>query len=309
MGTNFVSSLTDLVNLVALFQMKTAPKPDLEPLEKQATNGIRQIVSLILDDHASSIKRGSAAWCLHRLAYLAVENLGLIAKKKPELIRPIAETSMVWPALISPHGDFAKSNEQLMERLHVGRCSLLRIVPKKGQKKQWSFLTPATQIAQTLIREIEGLRCYYRAKNRTESDPEMARINKKHGFSSVWKSLPTDLFAEAFSTLKNFNAQTAPEWFDAGWKIIMQQTGGCPEKFFNLERMGEHRRKHSEYEGAQIRVTMATGNSNVRDGFRDRLKKAFLICARQPEVLPRYNRGKLWSSACAIHASDENKTT
>ena len=262
--------------------------PDLDVLERQARDAILQIVGLIQKGPASGDRSsGSAAWSLHRLTYLAVDQLGLLAGQKEGLLRPIAETSMVWPAFISPHRDFAVANKRLLETLKVGNRSLLKIVPKNGQKKQWSLSTPATKIASVLVREIEGWRCYYRAKARDAADPALARIAAVHGLPKAWKPSPMDVFAGDFMALDNFNDLTAKAWFELGWKLILRQTGGHPERFSNLREMGERRRQHSNEIGQQDKVTPATGDCNVRDGIRDRLQKAFRVIAPKAEGLRR----------------------
>jgi hypothetical protein len=79
------------------------PIPDLHVLERQATTAIQQIARLILSDQSDDVTSGSAAWALHRLTYLAVDLLGEVARRELSLVRPIAQTSVAWPAFISWH--------------------------------------------------------------------------------------------------------------------------------------------------------------------------------------------------------------
>lgn len=268
--------------------MKTASqtpanKPNLEALERQANDAIRKITLAILDAQATEENRGSAAWALHRLACLAVNNLESLARQNPESLRQIAQSSMAWPAFISPHRDFVGRNKSLIQHLGIGRRSLLKVTTNEYQKKQWSFSTPATNIAQNLILETEYLRNYYRSKQRDEVDANLSGISARLGIPT-WKSSPTDVLAQEFLALNDFSKQTAAHWFAVGWKLLMIKTNNRPEDFFDMARMGEHRRNHSENTGAQKRVTKATGNTNVRDAFRDRLKKVFSMLGRDSEV-------------------------
>lgn len=81
---------------------------------------MHHLVSLVLDPKSSDDDRSSAAWTLHSLTYVAVAALGEVASKCPSLLRPIAETSVVWPAFISWHGDFTKGNLELVKVLALG---------------------------------------------------------------------------------------------------------------------------------------------------------------------------------------------
>ncbi len=61
-----------------------------------------------------------AAWHLYRITSILVSALEQLGRRKPNLLRPIAEETEAWPGIISSHPDYDKSNRELVKRIGLG---------------------------------------------------------------------------------------------------------------------------------------------------------------------------------------------
>jgi hypothetical protein len=248
------------------------PIPDLHVLERQVTTAIQQIARLILSDQSDGVTSGSAAWSLHRLTYLAVNVMLEIARRKPSLLRPIAETSVAWPAFISWHGDFTKGNLELMTCLGLGEKHFFRFTFPTGKRgKRWSLRTPANRYAVKIIQSLFARQCTCLAIERDRRDKELMEIYKRHGFEAPRITFQSAKLTKQILALQPLGADTIDQWFDAGWNMLLEEMQGQPEKNVALRALGSYRRNHT--------VTSPPGTkaseSNIRDGIKERLRGAF----------------------------------
>jgi hypothetical protein len=254
---------------------------DLHLVERRATTAIKQIVSLILNDHGVvADERASATWSLHRLTFLAVDSLGLIARKEPSLIRPIAETSVVWPAFISRHGDFRKANVELMEILNLGKDHFFRFTFPKGKRgKRWSLKTPANVYAIKMIQGLYVAQCACRSIYRERRNKKLNELLKRSGFRQPKITFLSARLAKQILNLDPPSGGTANQWFDAAWEVLLDRTRGHPEKDEQLRKLGVHRKGHT----TTAKPGSKTSESNIRDGIKERLREAFFeVISRRP---------------------------
>lgn len=215
-------------------------EPDPRELELGAERAIRELARR--EPHA-----------LHRLAHLAVELLGELARSNPETLRPIAETSVAWPAFISRWNDFDNANAELLERLNVGTKALLR--PPQRNGKGPKLRTPANALTSKLFMQLWQRRF-------------AAQSFKRNGVPVNFqgKALTRSMLA-----LKEPVAANRAKWFAALWAMVMEGTKGQPEKHPILRTLGQHRARHNETAVKDSR----TVESDIRDGIRERLKGSF----------------------------------
>jgi hypothetical protein len=79
--------------------------------------------------------------------------------------------------------------------------------------------------------------------------------------------------------LAPFCEQSWPSWFELTWEIVLEENRGNPERNPELRPLGLHREKHSVQQSQQKTLTARTAESNIRDGIRDRLRKAMKLMA------------------------------
>jgi hypothetical protein len=251
--------------------------PDLHLLERQARTAIQQMVRVILSDQSSDITRGSAAWALHRLTYEAVNALGEIARRKPSLFRPIAETSVAWPAFISWHGDYTKENLELMKCLGLGEKHFFRFKFLKGKRgKRWSLRTPANRFAIRIIQKLFARQCTCRAFERDRLDKELMEIYKRHGFEVPRITFQSAKLTKQILALEPLSVDTIDEWFDAGWNLLLEETQGHPERHPDLRQLGTYRKAKTIAANLTPNLGGKASESNIRDGIKERLKRAFV---------------------------------
>ena len=78
---------------------------------------------------------------LWKKACQLVRDLHDMAQKRPELLRPIARQSIVWPGFVSRKRAFHKANTKLMEEIELGALY---------SSKQWRLEATSTQLAVKL---------------------------------------------------------------------------------------------------------------------------------------------------------------
>lgn len=256
---------------------KSRGKPRLGDLgqsisKRQARAAVHQSVSLILDPKTSEDDRSSAACALHSLAHLAVDSLGQIARKYPAVLRPIAEKSVVWPAFISAHGDFEKANRELIKRLNVGAHHFFRFTFPSGKPgKRWSMRTPANAYAVEMLKALFVLQCTCRSLDRDRRDKQLQKVLRRNGIETSDPTFLTPKLFKQILTLKPICRATVQQWFDAAWKVVLDQTDGHPEKDPQMRQLGVHRKEHT----GTSKSGSKTSESNIRDGIKQRLQVAF----------------------------------
>lgn len=107
-------------------------------------------------------------------AVTSIEILKAIAKKNPDVLRPIARKSLVWPDLIGIKEGSRDNNERLLKHLEVGKeCSL---------RGKWNPKSPATQTAlfmHTWLNTNQSLLGLHRLTQQT----------RKQWFETGWTAL------------------------------------------------------------------------------------------------------------------------
>jgi hypothetical protein len=152
---------------------------DLDALKRRVESGIPNAIGAILTGQLTDYESSTAAWRLHRMAVVLVSALFELAKAKPSLLRPIAETSEAWPGFISPHQDYVKTGRELIERIGVGKKHFLRLHFPEGKRgKRWSMRTRANFIAVQLLNRLGVLQCVYRSEERDRRDTKLQQIYK-----------------------------------------------------------------------------------------------------------------------------------
>jgi hypothetical protein len=247
---------------------------DLDTLKRTVESRIPNAIGAILTDQLTDYGSSTVAWRFHRMAMVLVSALFELAKAKPSLLRPIAETSEAWPSFISPHQDYVKTGRELIERIGVGKKHFLRLNFPEGKRgKQWSIRTRVNLIAVQLIKKLAVLQCVYRSEERDRRDKKLQQIYKEHRLKEPPAREPkhSRKLRTQIITLPPPSTETANQWFDAGWNFILEETNGRPEWNPILHPLGAFRKQYVKTSSPAAR----TSDSNVRDGIKQRLRAAF----------------------------------
>jgi hypothetical protein len=218
--------------------------------------GLKHLQNLASDGD----QRGLAS--LADLAAGATEALNQISRGAPERARSIARRRFLWPFLKARKERFADDHKSVLRQIQLGHelpfnCEALGRI----RRSNITFRT-----AMMLLCRLDG----YRPKRNTWA-----------GFMRhprlEWEKMAV--------RLKPFSAATWLDWFEAAWKALLDDHDGKPEADPELRRLGLYRENHSteRYGGAQKTVTDKTRESNIRDGIREKLRKAVKRLSEQPK--------------------------
>jgi hypothetical protein len=106
-----------------------------------------------------------------------------MAQKRPELLRPIARQTFVWPGLISRKRAFETENDKLMDKIELG-------VGGPYSSKKWHLEATSTQFAIVLHSKLQP-----HAKQ-LGLPPLTTEENKRIWFEKVWSYAVNDLGIE-----------------------------------------------------------------------------------------------------------------
>jgi len=110
---------------------------------------------------------------LVRETWMHVEHLNGIAKRRPDLLIPIARRRIAWPGFISRKRAFQKENANLMARIELGANS-------DYSDRQWRPDARATRGAQWVYGWGIGMTKKWRL-------PPLTRKNKRRWFDKAWR--------------------------------------------------------------------------------------------------------------------------
>lgn len=194
--------------------------PDLEVVERQATEAIRGLLTQTLDNSSSDTRSGSAARSLYRLTYRAVEALGRVAVERAKVLHPIAERKIEWPAFISEHPDFKKNNVELIKELHLNKSR----APYKFQSrnKTWSFGTPKIRLARRVNNALHVQRLALRKAPSPRGDKTTAKLPAADGLKSPASGNLSESLTQRIRKLDDLSSGTWEEWAETGWKFLCE---------------------------------------------------------------------------------------
>jgi len=222
-------------------------------MEAQIASEISDLEFLITNGNRDAIA------ALARLARTATAKLSSLTPANINLLKELACRRVNWPVLrggSSLHSD----DDAQFKQLAVGTClpfdpEMIPGLKKKSHKG-------ATRIAVELLCRLNDWR--------TRVDGEIYWGRPLIGTEAEMQA----------RQLKPFSPNTLSDWFQLAWEIVLEEHGGHPEMNPELRSLGKFRKNHSVQQLAQKSLTPGTVESNIRDGIRDRLKRAFKRLAR-----------------------------
>jgi hypothetical protein len=216
-----------------------------------------EICAALFLDLAEEIARnrdGLGEVAVERIARFAcrfVANLNSWVEHEPERFKSVAGQLDSWPVLLSRSPESREMAADLVERLSVGERGGIRTVPqkKKGFKLHG---TTGNKLALQLKQEIEL----------AMQDDVVGMLGAD---APAWAEKARDLPSR-------IDKSCSPQWASVAWEVLMEKTGGAPEKYSDLAKLGEARAIESAFSKQHKR---ATTEGNVRDGIQARLILAF----------------------------------
>lgn len=160
---------------------------------------------------------------LYRTVNKSVENLNHEALTNPGLFMPTARDHIEWPVLYSPHPHFSTSIEVLRNKLKVGDNFHLDLFPWKDRRRGTNLNKVQNKLALQALQVVMS----------AHSAPPSAD-------SLVGKEQPTDWKTKARS-LQPFSQETAQQWAEVAWEVILEAYESTPETDPDLARLGASR--------------------------------------------------------------------
>jgi hypothetical protein len=242
---------------------RTEPPEKGTKLADYAAEAVSTRVVVHLADLALLAQQGDkkALEAYARIARTMVNGLNRQPKSSNRQLRSLASRCLNWPVLMGPSSLFSDDFKAILRDLAVGtRLPFSRDAIERLKRK------PHKQV----LRLAMGLACRL----------EQWRTREPH--SIVWyqpMSPPTQAERRA-SGLKPFSRETWIEWCDLAWEVIMEENQDHPEANCELRGLGLYREKHSVREAQQTALSRKTGESNIRDGIKAKLRQAFAQLAK-----------------------------
>ncbi len=239
--------------------------------EKVQTNALAPEIQKAIDELAARAAAGEAdaVESFYELAASATTQLGNIARRTPEFLRPIAGNWPVFPVLASPKDKRTQTTKSLLKRLGVASD----LGQQFSSKSRWSLENTATRYAAAMEYTIETNAALVNAQ-RTVSpqrlEKEVARFPQLYSKAAAFPE-----WVERAARLPEFNKLSADKWFEVGWLALMEASNGQPEKIKALRVLGNYRAKHT----STAKPGSNTERSNIRDGIRERIGRAMLTIA------------------------------
>lgn len=191
---------------------------------------------------------------------------------EPERFKGLARKSLEWPTTISIHPDWTRDNEELTKELELGADSWIQTqveYTKYAAPKQ-----PHRGIAHVycyrLVELVEVLMEY-----RDYLDVELSVAGRP--IEEITLDPPRlDVAFKALASLRPLSADTAQQWFDLGWEVMMFVTENRPEDLPGLKAIGLPRENHNLGRKGDD-PSEATRLWNIRDGIETALNSKFLL--------------------------------
>ena len=220
------------------------------------------------------------------LAWLALETTNAIKKislKKPSRFRDIARNLEEWPSMISNHPDWRRENATIRKKIRLGSA-----ISHPQRKRVTRFPTlerPNRHVIHSycyrLVELVEIVRAYYgRVSSRF-------MLEGRGDLDDLQIDPPAFQEAGKICDLTKKSAQT---WFNVAWDLLMFLTESHPEKLPGLTEIGKYRRLHTL--PAIGEPSLRIQATNIRDGVRHELQRAFLIRFGPPRTAKLKRKAK-----------------
>ena len=190
-------------------------------------------------------------------ALTAAAELTKLGRRRKDLVKPVAETSAVWPVNYIPHHDWLDDLKGEMDDLGVGTRSPERVRAKwsnraaKDQPHRATVGTYANRIRLML--------------DQIQSDGTL-QFALKHNHSG-WPE-----WVKSAVNLPPLRKDTAKQWFAAGWEILKEAGGGTASAIPELRPVGESGATYRKRRGDSIKVQEQLREKQICR----RLREAFL---------------------------------
>jgi len=195
-----------------------------------------------------------ACWKLWHIAKNVTEALNNIAKKQPELFRPLVRRCFEWPGLISRNREVSEDNQRFLEKLQQGEDFPFANIPKGKSGRTLKFKDRANNWAFTLYATIEYGRGSYGYF--------------KYQVEQYGHKLPSWL--QDAVNLEAFSEGTLPKWAEKAYRVLDENSPlGKLENHPDLRPLGESAgRKKPKY---CKKIHKGTRDSNVRAKIKERI--------------------------------------
>jgi hypothetical protein len=166
------------------------------------------------DDH-------EAAKALHAAAQNACAFLGFLAKQKPQLVRPIARISQMWPLLLKVHPGSLRKAQSKLEALEVGADT---IYGRLRVNRAFNEQTPARAYARALVETIWVNRLLL--PELSERVQAMQTMDPRYKFDFV--DLPS--WFTLIAGLPPFSTSSVPLWAKAAREMLRAECSEFHER-------------------------------------------------------------------------------
>lgn len=217
--------------------------------------------SQILD----TVERGpGSAKAVETLAFFALKaanELHELARKRRDLVKPVAEKWFGWPVIFDPHPDALKELVDEMTALGVATKS-----PERRRAK-WSNRPAKDQPNRAAV-----------GKYANRIGHVLKTIHGDGNLASALHDNPAGWPDWIVSTVKlpPLRKDTAPQWFDVGWQMLTVAAGGDVTTLQELAPVGESNRRYAKRLATTAKGKSSPQTSRQASDIRKTLRKAFL---------------------------------
>ena len=181
-------------------------------------------------------------------------------------LKAVASLTPVWPVMMECCSRRTKAAVEYLKNIEQGTKAQISLSPKWGTT--WhNEGAVATHYARGIRIAVHSARTFFQSYDKKlETNGPLSR--------GAWENIPQ--WIKNAGKLAPLTKESAPQWFEIGWQLLVEKHKGHPENDEQLRKLGSFRRLHYVHQEQQKNDTARTTQSNICDGIRQRIREALI---------------------------------
>ena len=188
-------------------------------------------------------------------------------------LKAIASLAQVWPVMMERCSRRTKAGVEYLKKIEQGTKAQISLSPKWGNSHRKGGRDDgavATHYAMGIRIAVHSARTFFQSYDKKlETNGPLSR--------AAWENIPQ--WIKDAGKLAPLTKESAPQWFEIGWQLLVEKHNGHPENDEQLRKLGSFRRLHSVRQEQQKNITALTAQSNIYDGIKQRIREALISLA------------------------------